>query len=175
MKSLTASEGQTDRVLINKFMWLHPDCALSVHIFSIENIAGFCSIVQFRRTVATIFNIRNTLRHLNIDYNVPVPDLYTADDVTQKRQEKGALHLTRMFDRMERERDLMNMRLCITSRSIETVKGAVNQSSLSVKEITHRAIMTAQLELGLISGRKRRVQNDSKPKGKGIDIDTKLW
>ena len=99
------------------------------------------------------------------DYEVPVPDPYMTERTILKKNQKSTLHLTRMFDRMEHARDLMNMRLAITNQSIETVRSVMDQSSLLVKEVTHRAVMTAQLELGMISGRKRKIIT----KGKGAD------
>ena len=68
---------------------------------------------------------------------MPVPDPYVTERTIQKKNEKSNLHLTRMYDRMEHERNLMNMRMSITSRSIETVRSVANQPSLSVKEVTH--------------------------------------
>ena len=165
-RNIIASEGRPERALVGEFLRLHPDRALSVHIFSITRPNEILKLFKYNRTLPVIFYLRNAMRFLNIDYEVPVPDPYVTEGTILKKNQKSTLHLTRMFDRMEHERNLMNMRLAITSRSIETVKSLADQSSLSVKEVTHRAVMTAQLELGMISGRKRKIITEGKTKGK---------
>ena len=80
-----------------------------------------------------------------------------------KKNEKVDLHLTRLYDRLEKERDPTDVRLSITSRSIETVRSVANQPSLSAKEVAYRAVKTAQLELGRTSGKRRKIFANGPP------------
>ena len=103
------------------------------------------------------------MRFLNIEYDVQAPDPYVIEKTILKKNEKGGLHLTRLHNQMEQKRNPTDMRLFITSRSIETVRSVANQSSLSAKEVVHRAVVTAERELGGTSGRKRKISTNGPP------------
>ena len=162
-RNIIASEGRTERAIVGEFLRLHPDRLLAVHIFSITRPNEFRKLFKYNRTLAIIFDIRNAMRFLNIEYEVAAPDPYVMGKTILKKNEKGNLHLTRLYDQVEQERNSTDVRLSITSRSLEKVRSVANQPSLSAKEITRRAIMTAELELGRTSGRKRKISTNGPP------------
>ena len=54
--------------MVGEFLRLHPDQALSVHILSVTCPDEFRKLFKYNRTLSLIFNIRNAMRFLNIDY-----------------------------------------------------------------------------------------------------------
>ena len=87
-------EMRTDCMLALEFMREHLDHAVEVHNFSIVNPKGFGSVIASKRLIRTINDIRDFLRHANIPFLVPNPDLYNATT----HEDRKAAKLARRFD-----------------------------------------------------------------------------
>ena len=62
---------------------------LAVHIFSITHPGEFRKLFKYNHTLAITVAIRNAMRFLNIEYEVPVPDPYMMEKTILKKNEKG--------------------------------------------------------------------------------------
>ena len=60
-RNIIASEGRTERAIVSEFLRLHPDRALSVHIFSITRPNEFRKLFKYNRTLLVIFDLRNAI------------------------------------------------------------------------------------------------------------------
>ena len=60
-RNIIASEGRLEQALVGEFLKLHPDRALSFHIFSITRPNEFRKLFKYNRTLPLIFDLRNTM------------------------------------------------------------------------------------------------------------------
>ena len=129
-------------MVILEFMRTHPDRALAVHIFTIEKPGAFRSLMTRKRILATLYDIRNMLRWLGVDYTVPSPDPYTLDDTYDKKAEKGDSHVVRLREELARQRALIDLKIAATDRSLEMINNPSSFPGLSRHEITYQAVST---------------------------------
>ena len=87
-------EMRTDRMLALESMREHLDQAVEVHNFSILNPKGFGSVIASKRLIRTVNDIRDFLRHANIPFLGPSPDLYK----TMAHEDRKAAKLACHFD-----------------------------------------------------------------------------
>ena len=150
-KAVTKGETRTDRMAILEFMRTHPDRALAVHTFSIENPSAFRSLVARKRILVTIYDVRNMLRWLGVDYTVPSPDPYTLDNAHDTKADKGDSHIARLREDFAKQRAILDMKIAVADRSLAMIRNPASLPGLSRREITYRAVSTAQIEISRLT------------------------
>jgi hypothetical protein len=182
-----------DRCVIAEFIRIHPDAAPYVHEFALLHKEEFKALVNPRRLLKIIMDIRSLLKQLNIYVYVPDPDPYYVKEASQRKADKSIKHLKSRAECCANQERVQSQKVAILQAALGGINGrptlatstnmaqhvpatllvgVVPKSSLSKRGKNPRKQGTAKDELlRPLTKLRPAMMEQSEPEGEPMEVD----
>jgi hypothetical protein len=112
-----------DRCVISEFMRIHPDLAPYVHEFALLHKEEFKALVNPRRLIKIVMDIRNLLKQLNGYLFVPDLDPYYVKEASQRKADKSIKHLKSRAEYCANQERVHSQKVTILQAALGGING----------------------------------------------------